>query len=220
MSSIVLTLFATTVSAVCPAARISAEVDAIRPAAVATVDLEALYRAAITFDEFYEDADRRRELWTSTYEQGAVAAEMVARVTALDGDWRILAVAEDWCSDSVSTIPYLALLAERASNLELRIIDSDVGREIMETHRTPDGRPATPTVLILDELYREVGCWVERPSELQEWALDARPRLRDNEFFSQKMSWYAEDGGSSTVSEIVEALEGAAAGSPVCAPNG
>lgn len=216
MSSIALTLLATAASGACPATVANDGTASIVPLAVASEELEDLYRAGLPFEVFFDEANRRRELWEKNYRGGSVAPEMVERVRALGGEWRLLAVAEDSCSDSVSTIPFLALLAEQAPNLDMRVIRSDAGREIMESHRTPDDRAATPTVLILTSNFEEAGCLVERPPNLQEWALEARQELSDREFVARKMSWYEEDGGASTVRAIVEGLEAAAAGSPVC----
>ena len=216
MSALALTLLATAASATCSATGSADPRPAATPVGVVNEELEELYRSGLTFEVFLEQADRRRELWVRNYGEGAVAREMVDRVRALGGRWRLLAVAEDGCSDSVSTIPFLALLSEAASNLEMRIIDSEVGRSIMESHRTPDDRPATPTVLILTDDYEEAGCLVERPANLQEWALEVRPTLPDAEFYQRKMAWYREDGGASTVRAIVEGLEAAAAGSTIC----
>ncbi len=178
--------------------------------------LEELYRSGVTFGEFLAQAERRKAMWLDHYRNGAVSEAVVERAHRIAGRWRILAVAEDWCSDSVNTIPYLALLADRVDGIEMRIIDSDAGREIMEAHGTPDGRPATPTLLILDETYEQVGCWVERPADLQAWALENRPKLEDDEFLAQKMAWYREDGGRQTVSEVLELIEGAASGQSIC----
>jgi hypothetical protein len=215
MSSIALTLLATAASGACPAAAHAPAPGSV-PLAVASEELEDLYRSGIPFEVFFDEANRRRELWEKNYQRGSVAPEMVERVRALGGEWRLLAIAEDWCSDSVSTIPFLALLAEQAPNLEMRVIRSDAGSAIMESHRTPDDRAATPTVLILTSDYQEAGCLVERPPNLQAWALPARQELSDQEFVKRKMSWYDEDGGASTVRAIVEGLEAAAAGSPTC----
>ena len=216
MSSIALTLLLSAASGVCPATVGDRVPTALATSTVASEELEELYRSGLPFDVFFDQADRRREMWEKNYRDGSVAPEMVERVRALGGEWRLLAVAEDWCSDSVSTIPFLALLAEQAPNLEMRVIRSDAGREIMETHRTPDDRAATPTVLILTSDYEEAGCLVERPPNLQEWALAARQELSDQEFVRRKMAWYETDGGASTVRAIVEGLEAAAAGAPVC----
>ena len=177
---------------------------------------ETLYRSGVTFAEFIRVADDRRERWERNYGEGTVAPALVTRATAVVGTWRLLVIAEDWCSDSVSTIPYLARLAERVPDLDLRIIDSDVGRELMERHRTPDGRAATPTVFLLDDTYELAGCWVERPSELQRWALGAGAELGERAFVREKMGWYENDGGSSTVEDIVGLMEAAGAGRPIC----
>jgi hypothetical protein len=177
--------------------------------------LQEIYEQGVTFQDFLEQATRRKNLWTEHYVQGAVPEDILERARAVDGTWRILAIAEDWCSDSVNTIPFLALLADAAPALELRVVDSEVGEAIMELHLTPDGRPATPTVLVLDRTYEEVGCWVERPSSLQAWALENRERLGDD-FMPQKMAWYKEDAGRSTMEEVLAVIEAAAAGQSVC----
>ncbi len=183
--------------------------------------LETLYRSGREFGEFLRLAEQRRELWLRHYREGDIPEDLLARARALEGKWRILAIAEDWCSDSVNTVPFLALLAERVGGLELRVVDSETGRHVMDAYRTPDDRTATPTILILDPGYDEVGCWVERPSELQRWALETRPALEDREFLERKMAWYEEDGGRSTVSEVLSIMEAAARGSRICmTPSG
>ncbi len=186
------------------------------PLHVAPPSLEELYRSGLTFQEFLARADRRKAAWHEHYEQGSVSPEMIERAGAIPGRWRILAIAEDWCSDSVNTIPFLALLAERVERLEMRIVDSDAGREIMEANRTADGRAATPTLVILDEAFENAGCWIERPAELQTWALERRSKLEEGEFLRQKMAWYREDGGKQTVKEIVTVIEAAASGHRIC----
>lgn len=177
--------------------------------------LETLYRGARTFEDFLASAEGRRELWLRNADAGLPEA-LIERARAIGGTWRILAIAEDWCSDSVNTVPFLGTLAERVDGIELRVIDSETGRAVMEAYRTPDGRSATPTILVLDRDYEEAGCWVERPSELQAWALEIRPTLDDREFLRRKMAWYAEDAGSSTVGEVLSVIEAAAAGTRLC----
>jgi hypothetical protein len=132
---------------------------------------------------------------------------MVARARALPARRKLLVVAEASCSDSVSTIPFLAKLVETAADtLELRVVDRHAGRAVMEEHRTPDGRAATPTVVILDEHGKFIAAWSERPAELQTWYMEKKPVLTQGELLAQKMKWYAADGGRSTVAEIVALL--------------
>lgn len=120
------------------------------------------------------------------------------------------------CSDSVSTVPYLARLVEALDSVELRIVDSEDGRPWMEAHRSPDGRATTPTILVLDDEYRVRGCWVEQPAALQSWWLDVLARGDQAEEFDRKMAWYEEEAGRETLREFVEVLEAAGSDEPIC----
>lgn len=180
-----------------------------------------LWSEATPFEPFLAGAERRVDTWHANWERSRVPGDLLARASAVAGSWRLLVVAEDWCGDSANTVPYLARLAAEVPGLELRVVDSDVGRGVMDRHPTPDGRAATPTVVILAEDGSEAGCWVERPSELQRWWIDNPEGLDRDAQLEAKYAWYDEDAGESTMREVVERLEAAAAGVPICeAPDG
>lgn len=179
--------------------------------------LRELYESGVAYDAFLGAATARRPLWLSNSAGATVPGELLERALAVPGTWRILAVAVDGCSDSVNTIPWVARLAGLVPSIDLRIIDSDAGSTIMEAHRTPDGRPATPTLVLLDAEWSEAGCFIERPRPLQQWYDERKDTVPVRELTAQKMQWYADDAGRATLAQIVEMIEGAAAGSPVCA---
>lgn len=178
--------------------------------------LRALYESGRIFAAFHDAATRRRELWDRNYARGDLDAGAVARARAVGGTWRLLVVAVDGCSDSVSTIPYLARLAEAVPGLDLRIVDSDAGRGVMEARRTPDGRAATPTVVLLDADFDDVGCFIERPAPLIAHLAELEAKSDGSDAFAAKMAWYDADGGASTVAEVVGLMEAAAAGRRIC----
>lgn len=182
----------------------------------ATDELRTAYESGQTFADFLAAAADRRALWHQNYGNGEVPGDLVARARAIGGRWHILAIAVDGCSDSVNTIPYVALLTEAVPGLEMRIIDSTAGRAFMEARPTPDGRGATPTLVILDESFADAGCWIERPSPLQAWALGEGAEMPRGDFMRLKMSWYREDAGHTTVEEVVSILEAASRGEHVC----
>ena len=188
-----------------------------RGAATADETLKALFEGGRTFRDFLGAARRRTELWNRLAAEGTVAPEAVARARAVGGTWRILAVAEDWCGDSAHNIPYVAKLVEEVEGVELRIINSNAGRTLMEAHRTPDGRPATPTLILLDTAWNEVGCFVERPSPLMAWYMDNVADKSPDEVHEHVLDFYAADQGQATVEDVVQLLEAAAAGEPRCA---
>ncbi len=184
---------------------------------VAADDFRALYTSGVSYEDFLAAADRRRGLWLqNTLKADGLSAEMIERARAVGGTWRFLVVAVAACSDSVSIIPYLAELVSVVDGLDMRIVDSSAGRAVMEAHRTPDGRAATPTVLLLDSDYEERGCFIERPRSLQSWIIENQGRISSEELFTRKMAWYDEDAGSETVAQLVEILEAAAAGRTLC----
>jgi Thioredoxin len=132
------------------------------------------------------------------------------------GPWKLLVVAVDGCSDSVNTVPYIARLAEQVMGMELRIIDSNAGRPVMDAHRTPDGRGATPTVILLDASFTERGCWIERPTELRDYMLANKGKVEDKQLFDHKMTWYDEDKGTKTLADIAAMIAAAGKGEVKC----
>lgn len=164
----------------------------------------ALFDQGSTWTQFLEQANSRRELWQTNAGRDRITPELLARAKAAAEGIRILVIAEAACSDSVNTVPFIANLAGRAS-IDLRIVGRDAGKAVIERYRTPDGRSATPTVVLLRG-DREVGAWVERPAALQDWYI-AMKDLDTRERVDRKMSWYEWDRGDSTLAEIVALLE-------------
>lgn len=183
-----------------------------------TDSLVALFDTGKSWDQFLAAANARRSTWEENFARGVVTdSALIARARAA-GNWRILAVAEDWCGDSANTIPYLARLVEQVPELELRIVNSTVGKWVMDRYQTSDGRAATPTVVVLDGDGAVQGCLVERPMALKQWITEHKPKLSDEDFRNQRIEWYRDDVGVSTVGEFVAILEAATRGTPVCQP--
>ena len=182
--------------------------------------LGRLYAQGQSFGEFLAGVKSRRETWTRNYAGATIAPALLERVRAVPGHWRLLVVAEDWCGDSANTIPYLARLTDSVQSVALRIVSSREGRWVMEGHHTPDGRAATPTIILLDSAGAEAGCFVERPAALREWMEAAKARVGEAELPQTRDAWRRNDAGQSTLREIVELLEAAVQGSPRCGGTG
>jgi hypothetical protein len=181
---------------------------------VADSALLALFASGETYETFLANAQARKAMWQRHWDEGQVPADILERARAIPGRWRLLVVAVDGCSDSVNTVPYLARLASLVPSLELRIVKPAAGRAIQEAHRTPDGRAATPTLVVLDDAGRDVGCWVERPGDLVADIAKARAEGRIDSY--DKQGWYDRDAGVSTLREVVAVVAAAAAGTPAC----
>ncbi|MEQ9570187.1 MAG: thioredoxin family protein [Longimicrobiales bacterium] len=178
--------------------------------------LARLWSEGQEWPEFLDDTRRRRDTWHDNYERATVFADLAERVRAVPGTWRLLVVAVDSCGDSANTIPYLARFVEGVDGLEMRVVEPDVGQFVMDAHPTPDGRGATPTVVVMDAEGANRGCWVERPAGLQSWWIANPDDLSTRDKLERKYGWYDDDAGYHTILEIVESVEAAAGGGHLC----
>jgi hypothetical protein len=177
--------------------------------------LAAVYQDGKSWESFLAGVDRRRELWMDTWRAATIPEHLAIRARSA-GEWRLLVITVPGCSDSANSVPVIAKLVQQTPGLELRLVNSTIGRPWMEAHRSPDGRASTPTVLVLDDRFTVQGCWVEQPAALQEIWLPILARGDASAELDRKMDWYAADGGREILREIVEVLEGARDGRPIC----
>ena len=173
---------------------------------------KALYDSAQTFTDFVSKATARKEQWEGNYAKGVAPDALVTRAAAAGTGWKLLVVTVPGCSDSVNIVPYVASLLAKVPSVEMRLISPTLGKAVQEAHRTPDGRAATPTFILLDGEFNERGCWIERPSTLNEL-------MKNGPDFEGKMAWYDKDLGASSLEEIVAMIEAAHAGSKKCASD-
>jgi len=178
--------------------------------------LAMLWQRGLPYRQFLAAARERRAQWLRVDSVATVPDALVTRARNA-GRWKLLVLTVHACTDSINVLPYLARLAELAPNLELRIADTTGGRWVMEAHRTPDHRAATPTVVLLDDAFAERGCWLERPSDLQRWYIGGGRNLPDTTQRREKFAWYERDAGRQTLTEIVTMIEAAGRGGRTCA---
>jgi hypothetical protein len=169
------------------------------------IDVEPLFRNGRTWEQFLSGISAQREVWLKTESDASVPPEFIDRANGVSTALSIIVVAEDWCPDSAHTVPYVARLA-RSAGIPLRVVDSKTGAALTAAHRTPDGRTATPTVVLLRN-GRDIGAWVERPAALQNMFLSMSTNPENAKRFSQRSTWYESDRGLSALREIVALIE-------------
>ena len=166
---------------------------------------EHLFRSGKTWEQFLESVSAQRELWLKTESEAMAPSDLVERAKAASPGLRLVIVAEDWCPDSAHTVPHVAGLA-RSSGIPFRIVDRVLGEPLLAAHRTPDGRTATPTIVLWRE-GRDVGAWVERPAELQRVFLSMSTDPESARRFSQRHTWYESDRGLTALRELLALIE-------------
>jgi Thioredoxin len=179
--------------------------------------LLTLFGSGQSFPDFLAAAKARREGWLKMADSARVDDALIARAKAVGGTWHLLVVAIDACGDSMNNVPYLAKLAELVPGLDLRIVLPVNGRPVQDTHRSLDGRTATPTIVLLDSKGNDMGCIVELPREIRDWAHGVRGSVSSDSLHAGIRAFYAANRGTAITTEAVELLEAAKAGSPRCA---
>ena len=172
------------------------------------LDYRGCWESAFGWDTYFRDEAREhRALWNGVYARAKVPGWAVQEAKELEGEWRLLAISEDWCGDAVNTLPVLARLAEAAPGVELRVVKRDEHPGLMDRHLT-NGARSIPLVVVLDRDYRPVGTWGPRPGPLQEFILaEKRAGLRSSkEIYRDARTWYARDRGETTLREMLDVL--------------
>jgi len=168
----------------------------------------ARYEAAPRFPAYLSSVEKNPELWQGVYRTLVVPADAPERLRNVTGQWRLLALSEDWCGDCVSTLPLIARLAE-LSGIDLRVLERDANDDLMAEHLTVATR-SIPVIMVLDQEYRELAWWGPRPAPVQRWYRNEGLLLPGPERSRRKRAWYARDRGRTTVTEVLETVERAA----------
>ena len=167
--------------------------------------VETLYQRASGWPQFVASVRVHPELWHRDAEHTAIPPALVERLARAGRDLRLLVVAEDWCTDSANTLPYVARLASLAG-VELRIVNRTVGAPLMTRHPSVDGRGVTPLVVFVRGR-DEAGAWVERPRPLQEAFRTMADDPASHHHAANRQAWYDADKGRTALEEIVTIAE-------------
>lgn len=169
------------------------------------MELREYWDQGMTFKEFVlAAAPEHRGLWDAVYRTARVPAWALG---ALPEPRRLLALAEDWCVDTASTLPILARWAEEVPGLELRILARDAHPELMDRYLT-NGTRSIPIVLVLDPSFKELAHWGPYPAPLGAWVGTHKPpALPKEEYIKGKRTWYARDKGATMLWEMTGLVE-------------
>lgn len=70
--------------------------------------LKARFLAGETFADFLTRPKKNSELWDALYKRASVAEPILARARIVKHAWHLLVLSEDWCGDSINTLPVVA----------------------------------------------------------------------------------------------------------------
>lgn len=166
-----------------------------------------------TFSDFLAKPRKYKELWDAIYKRASVPEAILARAQTLQQPWHLLVLSEDWCGDSINTLPLVARLTEALPAIDMRIIGRDSNPDLMNAHLTGTSR-SIPVIILLDGDYGERGWWGPRPRPLQEWVVKHGLALPKGDRYREVRTWYARDHGLTALGELLDMIEGAELAAP------
>lgn len=172
--------------------------------------LKQRFLAGESFSEFLHRSKENSELWDTLYKRATLSDDAAARAARVRHPWHLLVLSEDWCGDSINTLPVIARLTETQPLIDMRIIGRDVNPDLIDSHLTGLSK-SIPVIILLDEDFNEIGWWGPRPGTLQAWVTESGLALPKDERYRQVRTWYARDHGKTAVNELLELMEKAEA---------
>jgi len=166
-----------------------------------------------TFEEFLAKPKKYKDLWDGLYKRAVVPEAILARAKRLSQPWHLLILSEEWCGDSINTLPLVVRLIEAMPGADMRIVERDKNLDLMDAHLTGASR-SIPVIMLLDGDYVERGWWGPRPRPLQEWVISEGRSLPKDDRYKEVRTWYARDHGITSLSELLDIMEGAELSAP------
>lgn len=183
-------------------------------------------------DSFLSKLVEHREIFSERHDSVALTEVEITRLARIQKPLKLAVLTEEWCKDCQMNIPILMRMAQTNPNLDLRLFTRKdwIG---FKKYLADQGILSIPTLVILEEAYKQLGVWVERPKAVAE-AVDrwheAHPEVEEmrhrfdidaaekqaklhafsDELTAEMRQWYDAGLQSETVREVTELLETAA----------
>jgi thioredoxin family protein len=132
-----------------------------------TIDRQR-FGQGLTYAAYKDQMTRNRERVEENEGRVEIRPDDLAAFRNLPRPLHVLVLAEDWCGDVIANLPVLAQLAERSGKLDVRILLRDQNDDVMQQYLNQGKYKSIPVFVFLDEGFREIGHWIERPASVTE----------------------------------------------------
>jgi hypothetical protein len=152
----------------------------------------------MTYNAYKAQMTRNREQFERNEQNLALASDDLAAFSRLPRPLKVLALAEDWCGDVIANLPILGRLARESGKLDLRVLlrDQDPGVKVMDEHLNQGQFRSIPVFVFLDDDFRELGVWIERPKSVTSLRAE-----KMGELYAQHPEWGSQ---STPIAELPE----------------
>jgi hypothetical protein len=132
-----------------------------------TID-RARFDKGLTYDAYKDQMTRNRDRLEHNEQSVELSKQDLAAFRDLARPVKVIVLAEDWCGDVIANLPVLGRLAKDSGKLDVRIFLRDQNDDIMQRYLNKGQFKSIPVFVFLDEDFRELGHWIERPASVTE----------------------------------------------------
>ena len=119
------------------------------------------FAQGMTVPEYVAQMRTNREVFARLLTETPVRPEDRDALAGLGRKIKILVITEDWCPDSLRTIPALARLVDGLPHVEMRVFLRDANPDVMDQYLKRGQFRAIPVFAVFDEEMNEVGRMIE-----------------------------------------------------------
>jgi len=119
------------------------------------------FAQGLTIPEYVAQMRTNREAFARLLAEAKVSPEDRDALGALTRKVKILVITEDWCPDSLRTIPVLARLVDGLPNVEMRLFLRDGNPDVMDQYLKRGQFRSIPVFALFDEEMNEIGRMLE-----------------------------------------------------------
>jgi hypothetical protein len=119
------------------------------------------FAQGMTVPEYVAQMRTNREVFARLLTETPVRPADRDALAGLGRKIKILVITEDWCPDSLRTIPALARLVDGLPHVEMRLFLRDANPDVMDQYLQRGQFRAIPVFAVFDEEMNEVGRMIE-----------------------------------------------------------
>src|SRR5688500_17800758 len=131
----------------------------------------------LTYDAFKAAMTRNQERFAENESRVVLDPETVRIFKSLPHPLRVLVLAEDWCGDVIANLPILGRILKERPALDVRVFPRDQNLDLMERWLNQGKYQSIPVFVFLDENFKELAHWIERPASVTERRAAERKRI-------------------------------------------
>ena len=119
------------------------------------------FAEGLTVAEYVAQMQTNRDAFARLLAEAPVRPEDREAIATREGKIKILVITEDWCPDSLRTIPVLARLVDGLPHVEMRVFLRDDNPDVMDRYLKRGQFRAIPVFAVFDEEMNEAGRMIE-----------------------------------------------------------